>query len=301
VGALQVLLDKGKDLDWFHSGQIVALAVAALVGFAFFLVWELTEKKPIVDLRLFARRNFWTAAAAMALAYGTFFGNLVLLPLWLQQYMGYTPTWAGVVLAPVGILAILLTPLVGKFIDRVDPRVFATAAFAIFALVLFMRSRFDTGADFATLMVPTVIQGAAMALFFIPLVSLSLSGLAPDRVPAASGLFNFARITAGSFGTSLATTWWDRRASLHHAQLAEHITAFDPSSALALADMQAAGMSSQQSYAALNRMIDQQAYMLSANDIFYVSALLFLLLIGVIWLARPVAGGAAAAAAAAAH
>jgi DHA2 family multidrug resistance protein len=301
VGALQVMLDKGKDLDWFHSGQIVALAIAALVGFAFFLVWELTEKNPIVDLRLFARRNFWTASLAMALAYGTFFGNLVLLPLWLQQYMGYTPTWAGIVLAPVGVLAILLSPLVGRYIDRVDPRIFATAAFAIFALVLFMRSRFDTGADLTTLMVPTVIQGAAMALFFIPLVSLSLSGLSPDRVPAASGLFNFARITAGSFGTSLATTWWDRRASLHHAQLAEHITAFDPSSAQALADLQAGGMSPQQSYAALNRLIDQQAFMLSANDIFYVSALLFLLLIGVIWLARPVAGGTDASAAAAAH
>jgi DHA2 family multidrug resistance protein len=301
VGALQVMLDKGKDLDWFHSGQIVALGVTALVGFAFFLVWELTEENPIVDLRLFAGRNFWTAALAMALAYGTFFGNLVLLPLWLQQYMGYTPTWAGVVLAPVGILAILLSPLVGKFIDRVDPRVFATAAFAIFALVLFMRSRFDTSADFATLMLPTVIQGAAMALFFIPLVSLSLSGLAPDRVPAASGLFNFARITAGSFGTSLATTWWDRRASLHHAQLAEHITAFDPTSTQALADLQAAGMSPEQSHAALNRLIDQQAFMLSANDLFYISALLFLLLIGVIWLARPVKGGTDAAATAAAH
>jgi len=301
VGALPVMLDKGKDLDWFHSGQIVALGIAALVGFAFFLVWELTEKNPIVDLRLFAGRNFWTASLAMALAYGTFFGNLVLLPLWLQQYMGYTPTWAGIVLAPVGVLAILLSPLVGRYIDRVDPRIFATAAFAIFALVLFMRSRFDTGADLATLMVPTVIQGAAMALFFIPLVSLSLSGLAPDRVPAASGLFNFARITAGSFGTSLATTWWDRRASLHHAQLTEHITAFDPSSAKALADMQAAGMSPQQSYAALSRLVDQQAFMLSANDIFYFSALIFLLLIGVIWLARPVSGGTDASAAAAAH
>ena len=288
VGALQVMLDKGKDLDWFQSGQIVALAIAALVGFVFFVVWELTEANPIVDLRLFARRNFWTAALAMALAYGTFFGNLVLLPLWLQQYMGYTATWAGMVLAPVGVLAILLSPLVGRFIDRVDPRIFATAAFSVFALVLLMRSRFDTSADFATLMVPTVIQGAAMALFFIPLIALGLSGLTPERIPAASGLFNFARITAGSFGTSLATTWWDRRASLHHAQLAEHISSYAPSSAQALADMQAAGLSPQQSHAAMNRLIDQQAFMLSANDIFYVSALLFVLLIAVIWLAQPV-------------
>jgi DHA2 family multidrug resistance protein len=88
VGALQIMLDKGKDLDWFHSWQITALAIAAIVGFAIFLVWELTEQHPIVDLKLFARRNFWTSSLAMSLAYGTFFGNVVLLPLWLQQYMG---------------------------------------------------------------------------------------------------------------------------------------------------------------------------------------------------------------------
>jgi DHA2 family multidrug resistance protein len=301
VGALQIMLDKGKDLDWFHSGQIVTLAIAAVIGLALFIVWELTDRHPVVDLRLFGRRNFWTSTLAMSLGYGTFFGNVVLLPLWLQQYMGYTATMAGMVLAPVGVLAILLTPVVGKNINRVDPRVFATAAFAILALVLLMRSHFNTSADFATLLVPTFIQGAALAVFFIPLVTLGLSGLTPDRIPAASGLFNFARITAGSFGTSIATTWWDRRASLHHAQLAERITSYDPSSAQALAGMQAGGMSPQQSYEAVNRIVDQQAYMLSANDIFYASALLFLVLIAVIWLARPAKAGDAAAAAAGAH
>ncbi|HEV8553525.1 MAG TPA: DHA2 family efflux MFS transporter permease subunit [Casimicrobiaceae bacterium] len=301
VGALQIMLDKGKDLDWFHSGQIVTLAIAAVIGLALFIVWELTDRHPVVDLRLFGRRNFWTSTLAMSLGYGTFFGNVVLLPLWLQQYMGYTATMAGMVLAPVGVLAILLTPVVGKNINRVDPRVFATAAFAVLALVLLMRSHFNTSADLATLLVPTFIQGAALAVFFIPLVTLGLSGLTPDRIPAASGLFNFARITAGSFGTSIATTWWDRRASLHHAQLAERITSYDPSSAQALINMQAAGMSPQQSYEAMNRIVDQQAYMLSANDIFYASALLFLLLIAVIWLARPAKVGDAAAAATGAH
>jgi MFS transporter, DHA2 family, multidrug resistance protein len=171
VGALQVMLDKGKDLDWFASGQIVALAVVAVVGFALFLIWELTDRHPIVDLRLFARRNFWTSTLAMSVAYGAFFGNVVLLPLWLQQYMGYTATIAGMVLAPVGILAILLTPLVGKNVHRVDPRLFATTAFVVFALVLLMRSWFNTQADIMTLMVPTIIQGAAMAVFFVPLIT----------------------------------------------------------------------------------------------------------------------------------
>ena len=290
VGALQIVLDRGKDLDWFGSTQIVTLVIVSVVGFALFVVWELTDRHPIVDLRLFARRNFWTSSLAMSLAYGAFFGNVVLLPLWLQQYMGYTATWAGVILAPVGVLAILLTPFVGRYMNRVDPRVFVTAAFVVFAGVLLMRSWFNTQADVFTLLVPTVIQGAALAVFFIPLVNLSLSGLAPAQIPAASGLFNFARITAGAFGTSIVTTWWDRRATLHHAQLVERLTTYDPTSTQALATLQSGGLDPQQSYEAMNRLVDQQAFMLSANDIFYVSAWLFVLLIGVVWLARPVKG-----------
>ena len=292
VGALQIMLDKGKDLDWFGSTPICILSIAAVVGFTLFIIWELTEQHPVVDLRLFARRNFWTSSLAMSLAYGTFFGNVVQLPLWLQQYMGYTATQAGMVLAPVGVLAILLTPSVGRTVHKVDPRLFATGAFLIFALVLFMRSHFNTTADFWTLMVPTVIQGAAMAIFFIPLVTLSLSGLSPDRIPAASGLFNFARITAGSFGTSIATTLWDQRATLHHAQLVERLGGAGSASSQALATLQASGLTSEQSYALLNRLVDQQAFMLSANDVFYVSALLFLALIALVWFARPVRGAA---------
>jgi len=291
VGALQIMLDKGKDLDWFGSTQISILAITALVGFAIFIVWELTEDHPVVDLRLFARRNFWTSSLAMSLAYGAFFGNVVLLPLWLQQYMGYTATDAGILLAPVGLLAILLTPFVGRSVNRIDPRVFVTGAFIVFALVLYMRSKFNTSADFWTLMIPTIIQGAAMAMFFIPLVTLSLSGLAAQKIPSASGLFNFARITAGSFGTSITTTFWDDRATLHHAQLVERLGS-SPASAQALSAMQASGLTPEQSYATLNRLVDQQAFMLSANDVFFVSALLFLALIAVVWLARPARGSA---------
>src|SRR5262245_15217914 len=157
VGALQVMLDKGKDLDWFASGLIVALAVTAVVAFALFLAWEFTEEHAVVDLRLFARRNFWTGTVAISLGYGVYFGNLVLLPLWLQQYMGYTATLAGMVLAPVGVLAILLTPAVGRNLHRVDPRIFATTSFSIFAIVLYMRAHFNTNADSATVMLPTLI------------------------------------------------------------------------------------------------------------------------------------------------
>jgi len=301
VGAMQVMLDKGKDLDWFNSTAIVTLVCVAVVGFAIFLIWELTEEHPIVDLTLFRSRNFSVSTVAMLFAYGLFFGNVVLLPLWLQQYMGYTATLAGEVLAPVGLLAILLSPVVGRFNDRVDPRIMVTLSFAIFSLVLFMRARFNTDATIGTLMLPTVIQGAGMAAFFIPLVSISLSGLPPERIPAASGLFNFARITAGSFGTSITTTVWDRRATLHHAQLIERMSSGDPVTSQALGTLHASGMGNDQSYALIDRLVDAQAFMLSADDIFYVSGVAFLGLIFLVWLAHPVRSAGAAASASGAH
>jgi DHA2 family multidrug resistance protein len=301
VGSLQLMLDKGKELDWFHSAEIVVLCAVAVVGFAFFLVWELTDKHPVVDLSLFKRRNFWTGAVATAVAYGLFFGNIVLLPLWLQQYMGYTATQAGMAMAPVGLLAIVLSPMVGMTVGKVDPRRYATFSFLVFALVLWMRAGFNTQADFTTIMIPTVVQGIAMAFFFIPLVTITLSGLSPDRIPAASGLSNFLRITGGAIGTSVTTTLWENRAALHHAQLVESVNHGNAAATSAISGLGASGFGTEQVLAQLNRLVDQQAFMLATSDIFYASAVLFIMLIPLVWLARPQRGGAGADAAAGAH
>ena len=300
IGALQIMLDKGKELDWFHSGEVVGLGVVALVGFAFFLVWELTDEHPVVDLRLFKRRNFWTGTVATAIGYGLFFGNVVLLPLWLQQFMGYTSIKAAMLLAPVGLLAMVLAPVVGKNIHRLDPRKLASFAFVIFAVVLLMRAHFNTLVDFNTMMIPTLIQGAAMAFFFIPLSTITLAGIPPEKIPAASGLTNFARITAGSFGTSIATTVWQDRAAVHHAQLAEAINTGSSATNSILSSFAGAGLSPDQSLAQINRLVDQQAFMLAANDVFFASAMIFLLLIPVVWMSKPIRGGVAGAADAAA-
>jgi DHA2 family multidrug resistance protein len=302
VGSLQIMLDKGQELDWFHSGEVIALAIIALVGLVAFVIWELTEEHPVVDLTLFKGRNFWAGALALSVGYGLFFGNVVLLPLWLQQYMGYTATQAGMVLAPVGAFALLLSPVVGKNISKVDPRRFAAFAFMVFALVLWMRSHFNTQADFQTIMIPTIIQGVAMAFFFIPLVTITLSGISPEKIPAASGLSNFVRITAGSFGTSIATTIWQDRAAMHHAQISEYVNQGSTATNSALAGLAGAGLTPDQALGTINRLADQQAYMLAANDVFYVSALIFLLLIPLVFLTRPTHAGAGGAdAAAGAH
>lgn len=301
IGALQMMLDLGKEHDWFHSPLIVALAIVAAVGFAYFLLWELTEDHPVVDVRLFARRNFWAGTLAVSVAYALFFGNVVILPLWLQQFMGYTATDAGMIMAPVGLLAMVLSPVVGKTVGKVDPRRYVTFAFVVFALVLWMRSRFSTTADFGTLMVPTVIQGVAMAFFFIPLTTITLSGLPPDRIAAASGLTNFVRITAGALGTSIFTTSWESRSALHHAQLAEAVNPGNPAAQAALAGLQAQGLSARQALAQVNRLADQQAFTMAATDLFWLSAVFFLVLIPLVWLSRPQPMGAAGDAAAGAH
>ncbi len=293
VGALQIMLDKGKELDWFESSQIVMLGLVALIGFAVFLVWELTQEHPVVDLRLFASRNFLFGVIALSVAYGLFFGNVVLLPMWLQQYMGYTASVAGMAVAPVGLLAILLSPLVGKNVNRVDARWLATVAFLGFALVMWMRSHFSTLVDFDTIMVPTILQGGAIAFFFIPLSAITLNGLTPDRIPSASGLSNFVRITAGAMGTSTVATIWDDRATLHHVHMAENVSRTNPGAMDGINALMSSGMSFDQAAAQISRMIDQQAFTRAADDVYLISSVLFLLLIPVVWLAKPKKSAAA--------
>ncbi len=283
VGSMQLVLDLGNEHDWFGSGLIVGLALAAVIGLALFLAWELTDAHPVVDLRLFGQRNFAVGVLATSVGYGLFFGNVVLLPLWLQQWMGYTATNAGMALAPVGVLAIAMSPLVGRKVAVWDPRWMASIAFAIFAWVLWLRSNFTPQTDLATILLPTVLQGAGMALFFIPLTTISLSGVPPHRLPAAAGLSNFVRITAGAIGASLATTLWEARAVLHHARLAEPLQPGSAALAQTLATLQGAGFSETAALALISRQIDQQAHTRAADDIFLVSAWLFLALIVLVW------------------
>ena len=202
-------------------------------------------------------------------------------------------------LAPVGLFAILLSPVVGKNVQKTDPRMLATFAFIMFSVVLLMRSHFNTQADFLTIMLPTFIQGIAVAFFFIPLTSITLGGLPPQLIASASGLSNFTRIVGGAFGTSITITLWQDRAAQHHAELTEQVNRGSQAALGALGKLDAMGMGPEQGLATINRLIDQQAFMLASNDVFRGSALIFLLLIPTIWFAErwrpPVAATAARA------
>jgi DHA2 family multidrug resistance protein len=151
-----------------------------------------------------------------------------------------------------------------------------------------MRSRFNVQADFETILWPTILQGAAMAFFFIPLQAVIFSGLGPERMAAAAGLSNFVRITAGAVGTSIFTTVWENRAVLHHAELAESIHRGNDAATAALAGLRANGYDDAQALAAINRLIDQQAYTMAVGDLFLLSSFLFVALMLLVWLAKPV-------------
>ncbi|HUB84643.1 MAG TPA: DHA2 family efflux MFS transporter permease subunit [Rhizomicrobium sp.] len=292
VGALQIMLDTGKDADWFSSPAIVVEALVAGIGFCAFLIWELTEKHPVVDLSLFRYRNFTLGTIAFCLGYAIFFANALLMPLWLQTNIGYTATLAGLVAAPSGLVAVLLTPIAARFMSRVDARWMASIAFAFFALSYFLRAGYTTDTSFLEFMWPLLIQGISMATFFVSLITISLDGIAPERIPSASGISNFSRITAGGFAASIVTTMWDRREALHQSRLADSSSVFNPIMQQALAHLHNFGFTDPQAYAVLARNMSVQAYLLSADDLFWISGWLSIAMILVVWMAkRAISGG----------
>ncbi|MDE1181621.1 DHA2 family efflux MFS transporter permease subunit [Paraburkholderia sp.] len=297
VASLQIMLDKGKDLDWFNSPLIVILAVVALISFAFFLIWELTEENPIVDLRLFTQRNFLGGTIAISVAYGVFFGNLVLLPQWMQEYLGYRSVDAGLVTAPLGIFAVLLAPVLGRVLPRSDARIIATVAFIGFAIVFYMRSLYVIEIDTFHLVMPTLLQGIPMALFFVPLTAIILSGQPPNKIPAAAGLSNFARVFCGAVGTSLAGNAWNNRTVLHHERLTEQANVNNPVFNQSIeATKSLLHMNTSSAHALFDFQLNTQAAMLGLNDIFYVSAIIFVMIIPLIWITKPSKGGGGGAA-----
>jgi MFS transporter, DHA2 family, multidrug resistance protein len=292
VGSLQVMLDTGKDADWFNSPAIVVLACVAVVGFAAWLIWETTQENPIVDLSLFRSRNFAIGTLAYSLSYAIFFGNNLLLPLWLQTQVGYIATWAGLVAAPSGVVALLCTPLVTRFMGRIDTRVAATAAIFAFAISYFMRSRYTPDADFLAYVMPMLVQGFSMSVFFVALITITLAEIPVQRTPSAAGLSNFSRYTAGSFAASITTTIWDNRETLHQSRLAENAPL--PVMGAAMVQLRHFGMSSGQALASITSTVVRQAYAMASIDFFWMSGWLMLLMIPLVWMTRrpgaPVAG-----------
>ena len=288
VGALQLMLDQGRELDWFNSTEIVVLTIIAAVGLIALIIWELTDDNPVVDVSLFKSRNFTVGCVSTSLAFLVYSGTVVLIPLLLQQVYNYTATWAGLAAAPVGLLPILLAPIIGKFGNKIDMRILITVSFMVYALTFYWRAvTFEPEMTFMDVALPQFVQGLAVACFFMPLTTITLSGLPPEKMASASSLFNFLRTLAGSIGTSLTTFIWYNREAVHHTQLTEVINPYNPISQQFFQTMGSFGLSEEQTASYLAKQITAQGFIIGANEIFFVSAITFISLVVLIWFAKP--------------
>ena len=288
VGALQLMLDQGRELDWFNSTEIVVLTIITAVGLIALIIWELTDDNPVVDVSLFKSRNFTVGCVSTSLAFLVYSGTVVLIPLLLQQVYNYTATWAGLAAAPVGLLPILLAPIIGKFGNKIDMRILITVSFMVYALTFYWRAvTFEPEMTFMDVALPQFVQGLAVACFCMPLTTITLSGLPPEKMASASSLFNFLRTLAGSIGTSLTTFMWYNREAVHHTQLTEVINPYNPISQQFFQTMGSFGLSEEQTASYLARQITAQGFIIGANEIFLVSAITFISLVVLIWFAKP--------------
>jgi len=282
VAALQIMLDEGKNWDWFSSKYIWGLLVTAIVGFASFMIWELTQKDPIVDLRVFRHRGFSASVLTISLAFGAFFSSVVLTPLWLQTYMGYTAEWSGLTTCALGMLAVIAAPIAGKLSSKYDPRYLIFFGVTWLGIWTFVRSFGTTDMTHWQVSFPMLIQGIGMPFFFVPLTGLALASVDPEETASAAGLMSFLRTLAGAFATSIVTTSWENDASMYKDELAGKIS-LPPEVMQIFASNGPAGQA--QGLAMIDQMVQAQSVMLATNHIFVISACTFIFAALAIWFA----------------
>ncbi|WP_291360509.1 MULTISPECIES: DHA2 family efflux MFS transporter permease subunit [Acinetobacter] len=286
IGALQLMLDLGHEHDWFSSSFISTLAVLAIVGLIIFTIWELTERHPIVDIRIFRYRGFTFAVLSLAFAFGAFFSSIVLIPQWVQINLGYTATWAGYLTATMGFGSLLMSPIVAKMATKYDQRILASFGLILLAVVTLMRAFWTTDADFMALAWPQILQGFAVPFFFIPLSNMALASVQPQEMASAAGLMNFLRTMAGAIGASIAVTIWDDHSKVARSELVGKLNVEETQNTLI-----AQGMSSDSALGYISSLVDKEALTLSANHLFLILAMVFIFAALIVWLApRPKAG-----------
>lgn len=286
ISTLQILLDKGEEWDWFNSPLICELGIVSFIALVTLTIWELTDKNPLIDLHLFKNRNFAVATFLTTVSYMLFFGAIVITPLWLQSYMGYTAFWAGLSVAPMGLFPLLLAIPVARMMDRYPLPYLIAFCFACMAGTFYLFSLFDTAIDFKTIGATRLLLGFTISFYFNPLVAVALRGIPVEKLHSASGIFHFFRIFAGGAGTSLFIYLWDRRAILHHHQLAETLTPFTDSTQEVLSTLRSAGIPQEATLQVVETLTIEQAYVLATNDVFRLCMWVCLLLIPLILFLR---------------
>ena len=280
VGALQIMLDEGKNLDWFSSNIIVSLAVIAVVGFVAFLIWEFTEEHPIVDLRVFRHRGFSAAVLTISLTFAGFFAANVLTPLGLQSFMAYTATEAGMTTAWIGSTAFVTAPMVAAMSMKMDPRKLVFVGVLWLGVITLYRTVATTDMSYWDIAMPLMLLGLGMPFFFIPSTAAALASVDEAETNSAAGLMNFMRTLSGAIATSMVTSYWEDEITRNRAEL---VGVIDPAQ-ITHNQLIEQGLSEFQAMAVLERMVTEQSVMLATNELMLVVPLMLIFSAFVIWL-----------------
>lgn len=279
VSCLQILLDKGEQFDWMRSIWMRGFAVTSFVSLTLLIVWSLTRPKPLIELHLFKMRSFALSVLYIGIAYGIYFGSVVIVPLWLQTNMGYTSTWAGVAVSPIGVVPLVFSLWIGKLIVRYGSLPLLFVCFLSFFASCMYTAFFDTDVTLFIIGISRLFFGCGIYFLITPLFTMSTQGITEEKLPSATGLFHFVRAMSGGIGTSLFTTFWIRRTAYHHQIIGENLTAYSPMTTQYLNQLSDLGLKGEQGLAMLNTVLNDQSAVLALNDCFWIMAWTFLALI----------------------
>jgi DHA2 family multidrug resistance protein len=294
IAALQVVLDKGQEEDWFGSEMIRTLTIIAIVGLTAFVVRELMTSDPIVHLRVFKVRTYASGVFLMTMLGFVLYGSMVLLPIFLQTLLGYSSEQAGIAMAPRGLGSFIAMPIVGAIIARFDPRKLLALGIIGASITLFQLGFLNLNAGYWDIFWPQLWQGLSMALLFVPLTTVTMDPIPNEEMGNATSMFNLMRNIGGSMGIAAATTYLQRRTQMHINILGAHVNSFSPASQQMFEGLRQALMAkgadfataTRQAYAALFGMVERQATMLSFLDTFKLLGGIFLVMLPLLLLMR---------------
>ena len=304
VAALQIVLDKGQEDDWFSSHWIMLSVILAVIALVAFVIRELKASNPVVQLRVFKNRTYSAGVFLMTVLGFVLYGSLLLVPIFLQTLLGYPALNAGIAMAPRGLGSFLMMPVVGTVLGRFDPRKVLAVGLTGAAWSLYALSRLSLDAGYWDIFWPQFIQGAALALLFVPLTTATMDPIPKEEMGNATSMFNLMRNLGGSFGIAAATTYLFRRTQFHTNQLGARVTEFNPAARAVTkgmtANMMAHGsdpfLAARQAYVATWGLVQRQASMLSFVDTFVAMAIVFLLVLPLLFaMKRPRSRGGGAA------
>ncbi len=228
IGSLQIVLDKGQREDWFQTAWILQLAILAGVCLVTLLIWEARTKHPVIDLSIFRVRNYPQAVTLIFALGVALYSSLVLLPLFLQNLLGYTATQSGLALSPGGLGTLACIPFVGFLVSRRDVRYLVAFGLTMLSLSLFMCARYTLDISFWDAVYPRIVMGVGLAFLFVPLATVMASYMPREKIGSATGIFNLMRNLGGSFGIAGVTTLLTQRSQFHHARLSEQFSPYNP-------------------------------------------------------------------------